>query len=101
MEVKAYNKEYEEYLKCKDVINKYSFSEIEIIIFKESLSAELKNINAKIREVSKKYKNTESIKKKLSIDIEPEVVEKYFNAIPNQYQAREYPKEVIEQKIKK
>ena len=87
---KAYDKEYKEYLKCKDIIDKYGFSEIEIIIFKESLSAELKNINAKIREVSKKYKNIESIKQELLIDIEPESIEKYFNAIPEQYRIEEY-----------
>ena len=97
---KTYDKEYEEYLKCKDIIDKYGFSEIEIVTFKESLSVELKNINTKIREVSKKYKSIKSIKEELLIDVEPEIVEKYFNAIPEQYQVREYQK-VIQQKIRK
>ena len=89
---KTYDKEYKEYLKCKSIIDKYGFSEIEIITFKESLSAELKSINTKIREVSKKYKNIENIKKELFVDIEPEIIEKYFNAIPEQYLMEEYSK---------
>ena len=88
----TYDKEYKEYLKCKDILNKYGFSEIEIITFKESLSTELKSINAKIRQVSKKYKNIENIKKELFVDIEPEIIEKYFNAIPEQYSIEEYRK---------
>ncbi len=93
---KIYDKEYKEYLKCKDILNKYGFSEIEIITFKESLSVELKSINAKIGEVSKKYKNIENIKKELSVDIEPEIIEKYFNAIPEpeQYQVEKYRKNI-------
>lgn len=89
---KTYDKEYEEYLKCKDIIDKYGFSEIEIVTFKESLSVELKNINTKIREVSKKYKSIKSIKEELLIDVEPEIVEKYFNAIPERYSIEEYRK---------
>jgi len=78
--------DYTSYLECKQIIDKYGFSAIDILSFKESLSIELKNINAELREVTKRYKSLEGIRKELSTDVESEVIDECFSIIPDKYE---------------
>ena len=83
----SFKTEYDEYLKAKEIIEKYGFDEYEILSFKESYNAAIKAVNKEIKDVKKELELISNVKAEYFIDEKDldKYIDEYEN-IPEHYE---------------
>lgn len=64
-----YEKEFDEYKKCDELLEKFNHSDDEIIAYKEFMNEKLKELKRTRREVNKKIKEIEEMKNEINEDV--------------------------------